>query len=817
MKTGKKILIIILALATLAGTVLLESSVAATQMEVMKAEIEITPSEGGVQIVRESKSYTLKEVSELQPGDIIETPSGETAEIRFSGNGTVRIGSESKVDFIAGDTVNDSFIFKLEKGRMWMNTIYTSASVNLMAGAALLIPRKGAFDTLFDGTKTVVRANVNQVGVGLVLPDFNLTSAIRFNASAFINSYLVAQGSQTTIFLDTVVSNAETLKKLLYSKLIKEFQYTLYDKADFINDVWLAQNVNKDRDLAQAVSADKMQMINSRGLKVAALDSIAYQLQKAMNGFADVFTFSEGKVNERLLGSMFDQIYDAEYLLVFGRSTEAKQRLDIFQQIIGDEVKKHDDDFKKTVMSKLRDAYAELVYVLPDDPLFEAKTTISDIIFGQLGESDDDITEKFDLVRDYMNYAYRLADSNPLLARTMLQQYFSRLTELITVEKIKLSAMKNLVAEENQTVDNLLRQYPAFYQTQIFDEKYKLENEWLAFIPEGDAKIEEKQTIINTKIDFLKTLQIFFFDEKVTLADAYQIVRNLIVQIKDLQTGAEVAVSQLIELRLTENTQFLNFIRSAQLGSLRGTTMREKYDSFLALQKEQVSLQEILQQYTGAKPVTTVVVTADQILNQIKDDFAAAKITDLQLGSLTGIEQKTVEVISANINGVTFSGQYDWDKKLISGVTVEGKTITQASVRLENLGVLLKPKPVEQPATQQTQVTQVETVSKVERVAKILLMQKLKGNGISLAETDVSITDLSGGIFSIKKATLVDNKDVNLYFSFSNKDNIASFVVVSTQTGDVELEGNILVTDLAARVLAAYQSNTQQVTQTVGP
>jgi hypothetical protein len=808
MNIGKKLLTVILASAVFAGTVMFESGISETSMDVAKSKIEVTPSAGGIQITREGNPVTVKDKWEISQGDIIETSSGETAIISFSGYGVLRLASQSKLDFVIADTVGDGFAFKLEKGRAWINTINTSASVNLIAGGSIFVPRRAAFDTSFDGSKTIAKVNVGQVGVGLVKADYKVEKVVRFNADAFINSYLIAQGSQTTIFLDKVTTNADILKQLLYSKLIKEFQYTLYLKSDFTADSWLTANVKMDKDLSITVSAAKLRAINARGLRNASLDSWGFQLQKAAMRFADVFTFSGKKVEMRLIDSLFDYLYDAEYLLTYGRNTEAKLRLDTFGQLVTEELPKHDDDFRNTVMGKLRTAYAELVYVMPEDPLFEAKSRISDIIFAQLGESDDDITEKFGLVREYINYAYRLADSNVLLSRIMLQQYFTRLADLMDEEKSRLASMKNLIAEENQIVDNLLKQYPAFYQPEFFTQKYKLENAWLALLPEGNEKLEEKQSIINTKIDFLKQLQLYFLDEKVVLADASKIVRSLLVEIQDLMTGSEVAINQLFDLRLKDNTKFLNFIISAQQGSLQGTTMRQKYESYLAIQKEDISVQQVLEQAKSDQPAQTVtVITAKDILDTAAADFASAGITDVKLGAVSGPEQKLIPVDSGRLNEIVFSGQYDWNKKLISNVTVAGKMVSQQPIRLENLGLIIKPRVVEPPPveTAETQVT--ETISRAEKVSRLLLIQKMKNNDITLLDADITVTDLEAGLFTIKKAVLIDHSDVTIGFSFNGKENLASLVIVSTPTGPKQIEGDVKLADLSAKAKELYDSS----------
>jgi len=802
MKIGRKILLAIIALAVFAGTVVLEAGVSAIDVNVVKGKMLMTPSEGGARLNRNSESVLLKKTEEFVPGDVIETADGQTISLSFAGNGVLRLAPKSKLTIAIADTVTDEFVFRLDQGSVWINTAYTSATVNLLAGSALLVPRMAAFNTSFNGSQTVTQAYSGQVAVGLIKPDFASDKAVRFNSNSFINSFLVAQGSQATISQDNVVANADILQRLLYSKLIKEFQYTLFVKADFARDAWLATNVKLDKQLLIDVAAAKLKMINARGLKTASLESWGYEMQKAVSRFADVFTFSAKKVESRLIASLFDYLYDAEYLLVYSRSTEAKQRLDLFSKSVADEIGRHGKDFRDKVMSGLRSAYAELVHVMPEDPLFVAKTQLSDLIFSQLGESDDDITEKFSLIREYINYAYRLADSNVILSRIMLRQYFTKLKELISKEKARLLPMKTLIAEENQIVDNLLKQYSEFYQPEFFKHKYDLEMDWLSLLPDGNEKLEEKQSIINTKIDFLHQLQIFFLNEKIVLADAKNIVTSLLSQIEDLKTGVEVAVNQLFDLRLKDNTKFLYFITSAQQGALKGVTMKQKYESFLAIQKEDISMQKVMDQAKSGIPATSVVETlsAKDILARANGDFAAAGITNVVFGNFTGPEQKLITVEKAQVAGVVFAGQYDWNKKLISNVTVRGKVVSQQPVRLENLGLIIKPAPV---VTQQTQETQVVVpVSRAEKVARLLLIQKLKNNGFTLLDVDIQPVDVENGLFIIKKAMLTDAPTVFVSLHFNSKANIASKLVVMTESGNKAVDGDIALADLLDKVKA---------------
>jgi hypothetical protein len=809
-----KIVTVFLALLVFAATLFFESGVSHEAAQLKKNELMLVPSEGGVQVMHGSASNLVSTPQEFLVGDVIDVPVGQTAVLHFSDNGLIRLGPGSKFQVIGQDFENGGFIVELGKGRAWINSNFTSANLNILAGSALLIPRRAALDVAFDGSKTVVRAAVNQVAVGLIKSDYAPDKLIRFKNDSFINSFLVAQGSQTTIYLDKVRLDAEILKKLLYSKLIKEFQYGLFDKKEAADDLWYSQNMKEDADFAAVVASDQLKAINSRGLKIAGLDSLAYGFQKAIDGFANTFTFSGSKVRERLLDSIFVHVDDAEYLFTYGRAPEAKERLSVFKQLVTETAAQQDQNFKSVLLDRLRQRFVELNFVLPDDPLFEAKAALSDALSAQLGDSDDDLIEKFTLIRDYMNNVYRLAESNTLLARLTLEQYFQRFQDFVKNQKGRLSGIKNLIAEENQVFDNLLRQFSQFYQDNFFAMKHTVENEWLALLPEGDGKNEEKQTIISTKIDFLKQLQAFFLDEKVSLKEAKLIAFRLINEIKDLQTGTQIGVSELFNLRLKDYGQFLRFLNTADLGSLSGISMRDKYQDFLKRQQEQVSVDEAIKEFLGneAGVDAVPVVTPQQILDQMKTDFEKIDVTELQVGEFTSLDQRYIYVKHGVFKNVTFQAQYDWDRKLLSDIRVGTEVVSKEPIRLENLGQILVPpeqiQPTPAPAPAGT--TQEVTESKADRVAKILLIQKLKSNDIAAVSSNIEIKDASAGLFVVQNASIISDPKVKIAFGFNNKTNKAFVAVVGTVSGQQSLEGEIDIADLAAIAREAFDAAQQQ-------
>jgi hypothetical protein len=809
MRMVKKIIKILFALGIVLSVISYATILSAQDINTIKGQVIVTPAKDGIQITRAGATNSINQETELIVGDTIQTPAGRNATIKTWNNVIVRIDENTSLKFIssAGDGARDGLLLELIKGRVWINGTYTNSNLNLIAGGAFLVSREGAFDTTYDGTKTNVRVFVNQVTVGLVKPGIKFTQAVRFGNSSFINSFLMAQGSQSTIYLNKITENANILKQLLYSKLIKEFLVTLYDKEAAKKDAWVIKNKEEDKTFATSEASEKLKTINARGLKIDSIDSLTYQLQKVSDVFSDKLTFSGDKVVERQVARIFDQIYDAEYLMIYGRNTEAKARLTTFTQAIKDAISSDEsDEFQKLLPDEIRKSYSELDFVMPNDPLFEIKSKLESTLTQMLDSTDEDLTEKFGLIRSYMNYTYQFAESNTaLLARLNLESYNTRFVEFVNKEKANLKRVKNLIAEENQVMTSLLLQYSVFYQDSYFGIKNTLETNWLLLLPEGKDKNEEKQTIISTKIDFLKKLQQFLLNEEIKLPDAIKIASRLITEINDLVPNEEIGISQIFALRLKDYGQFLRFLKLAESGTLVGKTMREKYNTYLSKQTEQVQIDQIIKEFAPSIEITPEITTT-QIIDQVKTDFTDAKITGLILGPLTSVDEKYIEVKSATISGIAFSGQYEWGRKLISNVQSRGVTISEQPIRLDGLTVLLKPstpkiKKPETTSTQQATQQTVTTPNSAEEISKSLLMQKLKENNINLTKNMISVIDLNKGLFEVKGATIASRQEIKLSFTFNNKLNMASNIILNLTNGNIPLTTDIDLKNLSAEVI----------------
>lgn len=798
----KKIVTLLLALAVLAGTLFIESGLKIEAMTALEQEVMVVSGDQGSTLITEAGTETLSGERSFNPGDTFQTSNGQTALVRFDNHAVIRLAPLSSLTFKLQS--EEGFVFELNQGQVWMNNLSSVSRVNLLAGGALIIPRRSSFDAQFDGQTTEVRVFSGQVNVGLVTDVYAVDRVASPRDETQVNSLLVAQGSRAVVSFSKVINNADLLRQLLYSKLIKEFQYSLMDPTLLVNDGWIVQNLQADKDLRNEISLEVRENITSRGLHYSSLDGFGYDLDKAMVGLSDALTFTDEKRTERRIQNIFEQLLDAQYLFEFGRNAEGQERIVLFSQLVKEGISQRGALFQKQSLDKIARSYAHLQFVLPIDSLFAAKVQLSDVMIAQLNSSEDAAIQKLGLIRDYMDYAYTLASTNQLEARLSLENYFRRFQDFVKNEQTYLARNSRLLSEENQIMDNLLRQYPQFYQESFFTMKDFLEEEFLQLLPEGPAKNEERQTIISTKIDFLKQLQTFFLDEKVNLNDARLIAFRLINEIKDLQPEADLGVSELFALRLKDYGTFLKFLNTTDVAQLRGSSPQIEYDSFLALQKEQLSLEQVIQEFLGEE-VTGPKFTVEEILSNVTADFEKLGVTDLQVAPVTAPDQELVHIVSADLKGVQFSGQYDWQRKLLSQVRSNNTLLSENNIRLSSLALLLQPKEeTVTPSTEEQPIIQPAEVSQAERVAKILLLQKMTKSGITVEEKNVVVRDLEAGDFVINGATLLSDPKVQMAFAFQNKTNVVSSLIVRTLTGDARVNDSYVLSDLAVAVQQVY-------------
>lgn len=788
----KTIGVIIVAAAITAGSWFIEQrwALQAQQLEYAIAIDDGAPTiQGTAEVEREDNSITVEQSLVLDLGDVVQATQ-QPAVIIFHGS-VLRLAPGARVKILANST--QGYLLDVMEGRVWLQNRLAKSKLILKADNVLLIPRKTVADISVSADDVLIRVLRSDVTVGLLPDGYKPQDLPASRSSDFINSFLIAQGAQARINFNQIRQNDDTIGKLLSSKLMKEFQYGILNNAVLANDDWILMNLKADDGLTKEVLKTLKSNIESRPLHYSSLTSTAYQFQQLSSDVFDTLTFVENKRKERYRHDIMAYFLDAEYLILFNRAREADEYLKIFQEEVRRAFSEADAEEKQLWQAMLRSKMQELEFITPEDPLFTAKIGITNVFFDTLGNDENAFWEKLGIVRDFLDDAYSLAPESFAEARVSLQQYYDRFTLFLKQQPQEFGKYQYVMTEENQRMDQLLRLTAEFYRDNYFQMKHFLEAEWLKLLSEGTDKNEERQTIMSSKVDFLQQLQTYFLDQKIGLGDARLVALRLINEMRDLQTSGGLGIDELFALRLKDYGVFLRFLNASNTAILKGSSPREKYNDFLATQNEQVDIEKAINEFLGQEAES--VITTSQILDKVKADFAAINVQQLELAPLESTEDRFVTVQRGVLGEVEFSALYDWDRKLISQVKVGETTVLIAPTRLANLPVLLKPKPTPSvsPSTPTTPAPSANTTSasKSEKVAKILLIQKLKNASIAVKEVDITIVDLSNGLYAVKNAQIIaQNGTVSseplLSFNFDNKTNQISNLAI-TRDGTTEL------------------------------
>ncbi len=584
MKFLKKILVIILAVGVFGAGLWGEYAfIPAVQGATGgKMLLKILPDQK-VQFTHADKVETVSGpvVLSLSVGDLIENPDQNALTLSYGKNGIVRIDHSAVLKILMnGEDYSGAFALELLHGRVWINGFFESSAFSLRSGAALINPIESIVNVENIDGKTTVSGYRRHDHVFLISPDLSSS-----NLSYILNYFLLTQGNQVTVYEDLVSQNLKTIPKLLYSKLVKEFQYGLFDSATSLHDQWVQVNLQQDKAFEQSLSEQRTAQIRQRGLSFNSLNSFSFQASQGFERIRSTATFDYSKKISYHLDRLFQHLHDAEYFALLGKNAESSERLQYFGQVLGGSPYLNDPEFNLLLFSKLEDENTFLMFAPPTDPLFTIRRKVVDYLLQYYGSANIGPGKKLLLIRGFLNSAYDFAEQSPAVARGLLDDYYKRFIQLAGKKDIQ----KSLLIEENQIFDNLLRQYPQFYRDNIFAMKNNLEQQWLSMLDQENEKNEAKQNIVSTKIDFLKQLQSFFLNDKVSVVDARQIVFRLFRESDELQLSADtmVAVGDLFKKRLEDFGIFFRFLNSSEYvnTTLHGSTHQEQFQQFLEIQK----------------------------------------------------------------------------------------------------------------------------------------------------------------------------------------------------------------------------------------
>ncbi len=547
----------------------------------------------------------------LVSGDFIENTEEDFLELTIGKDALLRLAPNTLVQVL--ETQERRTVFSLIDGEVWLNTVNSAEPIELAVGPVLFIPQRVIMDVDHDdAVRTWILQGTVEVGL---LPQLDAVKTfLDVDSPLLVNRFLMASGNSAVFYADQILQNTDTFAQLLYSKLVKEFQYGVFDQNFLREDPWFVLNIGLDDQLVRDLEMKNRENIQNL-TALSRSQGVVVNMEKAFSHALQPLVFDQEKKAARQIQQIFSYLDDAEYLLLFAREAEATTNLREFSQQFLAQFSLLDENGKVVLNKNVDQYYQRLLYVLADHPLFSVKKTLVDLQLQQPLTSRQELRRAIMFLRDYLRSADLLASANFSAAKNSLENYFNGIKKMAALPKTFLLQNADVWAEENQLFENTLKFHPQYYQDGFFEMKRFLEQTWLNLLSDGESKREEVQTLISTKIDFLKQIREYYLAEQVSLLDTKTLVKRLISEIRELDDQSAVGFRELFRLRLEDYGNFLLFLNSSQTQSGRGESLRTRYDSFVISQYTPVDLDEAIEQFTSDKPVDINLPETQEVLD----------------------------------------------------------------------------------------------------------------------------------------------------------------------------------------------------------
>ncbi|PIR54876.1 hypothetical protein COU74_04010 [Candidatus Peregrinibacteria bacterium CG10_big_fil_rev_8_21_14_0_10_36_19] len=651
----------------------------------------------------------------------------------------------------------DDGVYELKSGRVWVNSMVDPNTINILLDRLVLIPKNAIFDVDFHDGRVFLNVYDGDVYVGFLPEDIDYTKKADQYDELFLQTMLVPRGSSVTIPMSKVDSRIE---KLLYLKLGKEFKYSAVDLSESSSD-WAKFNLNQDKKYFEKIKQNVISNIIDRG---------EFSTNGVLVSFLrDSLTFFPEK---RLGNSTFD--------------TFATLNNAIYSRTVSDTVKTPLSNFAIS-----DDYFNELFVFAPDSYQYE--------VYRELLKERFVNGDKIQVVENFWRDVYRGMNISNVKGMEAFDNYYQYLSQMFGTDDEKY---KIFIAYQNQLMDNLFLRYSLFYGDKYFDAKHSLEQEMLRLENDFDQKKELRQSFVSNKIDFLKRLMKFFFEEKFSVNEAKEMLSKLVSEVNDLMPDGDsnVAVIEIFESQLDDIGDFWGYLSSPEyhVSKTYGKNHKERYASYLN-DKDRVwsfiNIQEdVLGNYKrGELSVMDVQAEVEKAFDSNKD------LTEFEVIKVESADQRFIPV-AGSIGGYPFQADYDRDKGWLKEVYAFGELVYEDSISLDSLLDLLKQKFATFEPAQIDEETPGETYA--QRVARAYVLQKLERAGFVLKLENVSVVNELNAIYRVEKVMLKDKKDLELLFDFKMNGELASNVYLKSEGKGVVIEGEFELNDLYKMALS---------------
>ncbi|MEK9132760.1 MAG: hypothetical protein AAB606_03590, partial [Patescibacteria group bacterium] len=638
----KKILISLVSIGLVFGTVFLDGKLNAADEKPEIPDIEVVEKGSDAQFVRDASSY------------VIDSGKEKRTVLLIKGNVLVRFdkGSLADLSFSPGEEYSRGINLELKKGRFWVNSINSARTVEVSTSVIKIANDPGIFDVKYFDDSLGIRAVRHGVEVSFLK-----------------NALILPESREMEISEAKIKSIGETISKLRYAKLSKEFPF--YEAQE--PDEWVSVNMSDDAKFAVDYENKMKQTIRNEGQRLSSNDeSLLFKLNGALRATGRVLTFDSTKRNQKEISAVMDYFDSAMYALLVGNEALAKKRIDAWKELA-----------KSMPMDEWNEAFFNRLnrysFAMPSDVFFMAKRALVDVELSSGSNVALKLITSFTI--EVLDTAAE-GGGDEVKARTVAA--LTRFGNLVqsNINKIKNQDLKDGLFFQYIQFNDFLDRRSELLREEFLRIAALYEASNISLISSKEEANDQRQFFISEKIKRMMVLKKMMdtggmpFNEA---RGAALFVANQIDEIKPAFSGT--AVLSYFDDQMAALSPFITFLRSENAENLRGS-FDENFKQFTSRISEAKQVAELLAKAGGGVKISPF--RREELAGIVADDFSGTGISDVRILLPEAEDDNNVRVVGAKLEGKNFIGIYDTVRKVFSELAIEGERIPNA-VRLVNL------------------------------------------------------------------------------------------------------------------------------------
>lgn len=761
----RTILISILAISLVAGTIMLDQKLRAAFEEPIKPDVSVLEKGSDMKFKRDGQKYSFRSGADKRTVVMI----GEHI--------VLRLAPSAEVSFDVSDLnkMPKGFSLNINKGRIWLNSINSYVFTEINAGKLNAQAEPGVFDIEYSGGKLSATAHRHSIQL------------------AFLGNKLVLpEGRKIEISAAKIEKSPDTISKLRFSKLVKEFPYFEKDKPDD----WESLNKTDDENFVlQLEKASKDQVRDSGSRLGFDENSLLSSVNDSLKKTVIALTFDTDKRERREATRVFAYFDSAVYASLIGKADLSRRWLESFSQ---EAVPYRGQDFFE---NRLADSFDDFSYVDPADGLFGAKTKLRGLL------PLDPLAKLHVAFLDVLDTAAQGADSENQQRVSVALRKFGSLVANFTPPAGNTDAGKDLLAQF-VNLNDFMNRNPYLLKDEFLKILAMYEKGVLKNTVNKEEADDQRQFFISEKLKAMKIVKLLIEKGDVQFQDGRRSVIALADSIEELKPDfSDSAVASYFDQQLAEMGSFISFLRSTRAEHLRGS-FEEGFSQFQEDMLQTKKITELLEGAAGGVQITPF--RREELASIVAADLSGIKVSGIKIILPEDEEDPRVKIVSAKFEAKNFSAVYDTINKVFSDIVFEKEKISNA-IRLENfsqfflikMGKLELPKGANLESLAETQPQQ----SVLEKLGAETLRRELQKLNISVDDKYLDLADFENeDIIRVKLALLGEGVDAKAFsFEVTQKASLVTDLKVQTVKGEIQVKEPFALGELAMRVEKIYQ------------